>query len=755
MVMLIRKMLRDVWKNKVPFIAIFLMMFAGNFIFSGITSEYNGMQKSFSSYIHETNLADAWVVGNNFSHDDVEELEKKSNIDDVEYRVSIQSTLTEYENKFLDLYALDKENNISQIKVIKGAKYSWKNNGIWLDTIFAKENNYGLGDKIKLSINGQEIEREIVGLCYSPEYIYNTKNGELVTDHKNTGFAFVSKSSMNKFEDLQSNQLLIKGNGNLTKTVEDTLKNKNTTVILQKDHMSYSMISDEITQHKEIGLIFVGVFLFIAILITITTVHRLLNSQRLQIGILKALGFKKRNLYIHYTSHSTFVCLIGSCLGWLTGYFALSNILHPIMREMYILPELKSSMLEWSWMLPIICMVLCLLISVIVCQKYLRGNASKILYSNSVEKKYKEIPLSFIWKHFSFYGQWNLRDIFRNKLRSVMTVLGVVGCVALIYSSLGLFTSMQHLSDWTFDDVLTYETKVTGNFSNQEFKNKLITSMYGEELMEKSIDIKFKDEEKSVAFTGVETQDYIKAFDIENNSIELKKGIAISKNIADEIGIKIGDRLKWRFMGQNKWYLSSVKYIIRTPMSQGITMLKSEMDKENIPFIATSIIGEKPDEIDTNSEFINSIQYKEDLKEGLNTVLNASVMISTLFLVMAILLGSVILYNLGTLSYMERYRDMATLKVLGFNNKRIRKLMVQQNLWLTFVGVVVGLPAGYGLMVAMLGTVQTSIDISVYTPLYVYIASLLGTFLLSWLINKILAGKIKYIDMVSALKVNE
>ena len=104
---------------------------------------------------------------------------------------------------------------------------------------------------------------------------------------------------------------------------------------------------------------------------------------------------------------------------------------------------------------------------------------------------------------------------------------------------------------------------------------------------------------------------------------------------------------------------------------------------------------------------------------------------------------------------MERYRDMATLKVLGFNNKRIRKLMIQQNIWLTIVGIIIGLPIGYELLGIMVSTVQTSIDMESYAPVYVYGVSILGTFILSWIINKALSLKVKSIDMVSALKINE
>ena len=99
------------------------------------------------------------------------------------------------------------------------------------------------------------------------------------------------------------------------------------------------MIEDEIAQHREIGLIFVAVFVFIAVLIAMTTVHRLLSSQRMQIGILKALGFRKRQLYLHYISHSTIVCLLGAAAGWCAGYVVLPKIFYPIMREIYTLPE--------------------------------------------------------------------------------------------------------------------------------------------------------------------------------------------------------------------------------------------------------------------------------------------------------------------------------------------------------------------------------------------------------------------------------
>lgn len=753
--MLIHKMFRDIIKNKVPFLAIFLMLFAGNFIFSGITSEYNGMNQYFHSFIKETNLADAWVLGNQFTDKAVKQLKAKDNITNVEKRLLIPSTLNTKQKQSIDLYILDNESEISSIKVTNGKPYDKLVKGVWMDITFAEENNLKLHDEISLNINGTIVKKKMVGFCYSPEYIYNTKNGEMLPNHEKNGFIMMNKRDFPNPDYIQWNQLVISGKNNLKNTIVQALAPNNITVVLKNEHPSYSMLNDEIKQHKEIGMIFVAVFLFIAVLVTITTVHRLLHSERLQIGILKSLGFRKQILYNHYISHSIFICLTASLLGWCIGYITLPNLILPMMNTMYILPILKAKMLPLSWLLPIICTIFCFIISLIVCRKYLAGNAASILYSNTLEKTYKELPLSFLWKHLSFYSQWNSRDIFRNKLRSIMTILGVIGCVALLFSSCGLYTSMNHISSWTFHKLQTFDTKITGNFADLQYKKDLITSMNGEELMEVSIELSWKNKKQIASFTGIESQNFLHLMENEKKEIKLSKGMALSKNIADNLGIQTGDLIKWRLEGTDKWYESKVFSIIRTPLSQGITMTKQEMKKESIPFTVTSIIGNKPKQISLKSDYITSIQNKEDLIASFDTMMEASTILFGIFLIAAILLGSVILYNLGTLSYMERYKDMATLKVLGFSNKRVQKLMIQQNLWLTLIGILLGLPTGYALLLTMLDTIQASLDLTLFIPYAVYAVSILGTLLLSWFINKCLSYKIYHINMVAALKANE
>ncbi len=748
--MLIKKMLRDIKVNKIPFIAIFLMMFMANFIFSGITSEYHGLQSKFNRYIEETQLADGWVYGSLFEEDKIGEFKNDPSIQMAEGRILVPTTVSSHQKQSIDLYVKE-EDTLSKFKVIEGVSYQKDIDGIWLDAQFASANSYQLHDTITLEYQGIKLEKEIVGLGYHPEYIYSVDDGQMVPDHQNNGFALMSKAYFPY--PMAYNQLLILGEGDLKTAVQDHFSQA--IMLMQKDHPAYLMVSEEINQHKEIGILFVCAFLFIAALVTMTTLHRLLSSQRMQIGVLKSLGFNKRQLFIHYITHSTFVCFIGALSGFFLGYLALPPLLLNFMNEMYTIPDLKAQLLPYAWLLPLGCTLLCGVISFLICRKYLRGNAAKIINGNTNEKKYKPLPFSTLWQHLSFSSQWNGRDIFRNKLRSIMSVLGVIGCVALLYGAFGLYTSMNHLTSWNMDMVQTYETKVTGDFSDEAYTQKIKTLMDGETIMESGVEIRQDQQSRSVTFTALESQHYLHLMKNEKEEIELMEGLAVSKNIADDLNLQIGDSLQWKLNGSDQWLTSTITAIIRTPLNQGITIKKEELKRLGIVYQPTSIIGHAFDESLLESEFTTSIQNKEDLQAGLDTMMQASIMMCTVFVIAAVLLGSVILYNLGTLSYNERYYEMATLKVLGFSDSRIRRLMIQQNLWLSVIGIVLGLPVGYQFILVLLSTVQATIDMTVYIPISIYLFSILGTLLLSWAINRLLSRKVYHIDMVAALKANE
>lgn len=742
MVMLTRKMLRDLWVHKTSFLAIFLLMFMGCYIFSGITSEYNGMRVSLHDFMKEGNMADATIFGN--------ELPSLADMETQEVML-LPGSLQDDETSSLTINVI-KENRLSQMKLMEGEPYTPDRKGIWLDERYAKAHHLTVQDRLRFQIGGLSFDEEIVGLVLSVDYIYQTQDNQMVSDHAASGYLYLNADSMPL--PFQPNKLLVKSERtDVLSVLQTACASTSSKIMMLEDHPSYSMLNDEINQHKELGMIFSLTFLGIAMLVSVTTVHRLLQTQAMIIGILKALGFHRSRLYLHYCSHCAFIALFAAILGCLLGQFTFSAITYPFMNTLYTLPELNAQPLSVTYLLPLLCMLITIGISLRITHRYLRSTAASIL-AKTMQRTYQYHPSPKLFAKASFITQWNVRDVLRNRLRSLMSILGVFGCSALLISAFGIYTTMTDFSNWTFQQLETYDCRVNGTFE-EPLKQELLRTMQGDEIMNGLVAIKTKEGEQQINLTALSDTRYTHLASNRTTFITLQDGIAVSKNIADTYDMNIGDTLSWRLLGSNEWQSSQVEAIIRSPLTQGITMMKEQLTSRHLPFTTTSIVGNQPEASLLTHQGIDSVQYHEDMLHNIDTMMDATMMMLAVFSIAAVLLGSVILYNLGTLAYMERAYELATLKVLGFQSNSIRKIMIQQNLWLTIIGIIAGIPGGYWLLGFMLTTIQSSMDVMLYLPLSVVLLSSLGTLLLSFLMMIFVSKKIKDIDMVSALKADE
>lgn len=451
-------------------------------------------------------------------------------------------------------------------------------------------------------------------------------------------------------------------------------------------------------------------------------------------------------------SHCT---LIASVTGSMLGQLILPSLILPIIKDMYSLPEMTGHPLPFAFLVPVACTLLATLISFLVCRSYLHTSASEILSGRSTNRQQHQTALPAICNKLSFASRWNLRDLMRNPLRGFMTLLGVCGCSALLFSAMRLSATMTHFSEWNYRTLETYDCKMTGIFSDETKKASWIQEIQADELMESNVEIKHENQKKDVALTVFSDQRYLHlALDL-HTMIELDDtGIAISKKVADAMDLKQGDTLSWRLLGTDHWHQDTITAIIRTPLTQGITMSQVHLEEKGAIFTTTSLIGQSITE-PINDPDITSIQYRKDLSAGMETLLEATTMLIMVFFLAAVFLGGVILYNLGSLSYLERYRELATMKVLGFCDKRIRKILIQQNIWLTVGGILCGLICGYGLLLFMMSTIQDALDILVYVPAAIYVIAALGTLLLSWIIAVFVSRKIRKLNMVEALKAQQ
>lgn len=750
---LFRKMLRDVRYNKAQFIAIFLMIFLGVFIFSGVNADWNGMQTSSQTYYEDTNLTDVIVMGDVFTTDQVQALKEQNTIDMVERRSVISVQDTSDQEKQLDLILMEGD-QISKPYCMEGKPFSLDEKGIWLDQTYAQANGISLGDLMELRYETVTIKQPVVGLILHPEYVYGISGEDIMPNHKKYGFAIMSSKQLSK--QVPYTQLLMKSEDpHIDRVVKETLQNTSLTIVDQEALPSYQMFHDEITQHQAFALVFPIVFLLIAVLTTLTTLTKLIFHQRLQIGVLKALGFTRARIRRHYISHVVCIAAVGAISGFIVGPLIIPPLIYNMMTSIYILPSLTPEPVFESLLLVFVSVFVCFVIAWMITHRLLKESAADALRPANIHMKIRKLrsKSNRLWNWLGFYRQWNIRDLLRNRVRSIMTVIGVAGCFGLLFCAFGLQDSLNNVITMMYHDLQTYEMRV--NIDEGANIDSIKQMINGKEVLEGAIEMSYENVTKNGVLSVYEDTTYTKLMrDGDLAYVELpERGVAMSYNMANALNLTIGDEVRWHMIGDRNWMSSTVSEIIRTPASQGMTISKREYQKRYTTYQPTAIVGDT-EPLD-NIKGISSIQYSEDLYHSMDEMMEGMNLMIFILLLGAIVLGVVVLYNMQTLSYVEKMREMATLKVLGFRNQQVKKLLRQQNIWLSMLGVLFGIPFGFALIMTVLKTIGSSLDILIYVRWTTYVWCIVGTLLLSYFIIIWVGSRVKKIDMVQALKCDE
>ena len=760
--MLKRKMIRDIRKNLSQFITIFLMIMIGIMAYSGIKAYMDGMTNTANKFYSENNLQDLNVMGL-LNHDDLEAIKGLDNVKDAELKLSI--TATTNEDKIL-LLNLIESNNISKFYVYDGVSFDANKSGIWLDNFYAKENNIKVGDTILVKYENMKLEEKVLGLINVPDHLYDTRDeSELYPDRKEFGFAYMSINEIP--EELRAyNSIMVdvdkKENVTSVKErIEDNVKNAKA-IIKIEDTSSYVAYQGEIDEGKTYVGVFSGIFIFIAMLSVITTMTRVVKNQRTQIGTLKALGFSNRRVLFHYIGYGFWISVFASIAGLLLGYFFIGNIFMSLEMEFFEIPNGAPLMNNSSYLMAIIVVGLVALITYITGRSILKENPAETLRTKipSIKGNVLNITKSGIFKKLNFSSKWNVRDILRNKMRTFMGLAGVVGCCMLIVCALGMLDSMNFFVKLQFEDLYNFDYKLNLKENLSDYELKELYDKYGEYTSQSiGIEIKNKDgnrESNNIFVT--DAANYIRFVDRGNNIIDkpTDEGVFVTYKLAETKGYKLGDTITWHIYGDNKYYESEIIGFNKDPQNQNVTMTRNYLNSLGIEY--------QPDSLYTNLDLSNTkdiknvetIQDIENLKDGMSQMLSMMKTMLVMIISIAILLGGVIIYNLGILSYTEKQYQFATLKVLGFKDSQIKNIFTKQNNWIAIISIIIGLPLGYYLTDWLFKTaIEEHYDFGAFITNRTYILSAIGTFIVSYLVSRFLARKIKNIDMVTSLKGDE
>ena len=752
-------------KNKTQFISIFLMSLLGMFVFVGVDAESSGAAKAANAYYEQYNLCDLWVQGAGFSDDDVRTAMKVGGVKNVEKRLALTGTAEKYNNAYMHINFMN-TNDINSLMLYSGQPYEDEAEGVWLEEWFARSNNIGIGDTFTMKIDSMKIDAVVKGIVDAPDYVYFVSETDVMyPNYTKCGAAFMSSSMFPDPANIPYNTLLIDLRDDITdpekvSAVKEKLENAfdrdDIAVTDRNQNLSFATFDAEVKQHSAMGIMFAVVFLAIALLGIVTTMARVTANQRTQIGTMKALGFSKATITMHYVSYGFLISAAGTVAGAWIGFMTLPPWILGMFEGSYLIPDLKGAITGLDVAAIAIAIVVATIVSFLSCRKELKDPPAITLKPPAPKKiRHSGLEKSRLWLWLDFSTQWNIRDVLRNKLRSLMGIMGVMGCAMLLVCGFGCFDSINGLMDKMYGELMTAENKIMlAADADSDYAYDLNIRYKGQLIEEASVEFVSDTAKKSGSATIIDRGNYIHLQNYDLKPIKLSKsGIAITNKMATLLNVKEGDHIRWHLVGDDKWQNTRIAQVYRDPSVQGITMYRSVFEDMEYTFKPTAILTNKTvDKSLTDEDEVSSILNITDMKSSFVEMMEMMNAMVYIMVIAAVLLGVVVLYNLGVLSFVEKTREVATLKVLGFRSSKIRNILQKQNIWLTVVGIAVGLYVGWLMLYVICTTVSDTLDMYpiISTPTYIY--SIGGTFCVSVAVNFMFSKKVRTIDMVDALK---
>ena len=549
----------------------------------------------------------------------------------------------------------------------------------------------------------------------------------------------------------------------------------------RNDLPEYSDYGDNADRIRNIGQVFPVIFFLVAALISLTTMTRMVEDQRTQIGTLKALGYSKFAIMSKYINYALIATVGGSICGVLIGEKVLPYIIISAYGIMY--HNMASNLqihYEFTYAVTAsVAAVVCTLgATLFSCYRELSETPASLMRPPA-PKEGKRVLLeriTFFWKHLSFSWKSTLRNLFRYKKRLFMTIFGIAGSMALMLVGFGIQDSIMDIALRQYSKLQHYDgTIISDEDAGKKEREKLEKFLQEDERILRYTDVQFTKMETPAGKSNLSVYVYVPE-NLENfkedvtlqnrrtkEQYELSDaGAAISEKTAKLAGLSVGDMIT--LIQDNKPYQVKVDLITENYMGHYIYMtpkvyeeaFHKKPDFENIIFTVKDEAKENMEQV--GNEILEfpaalSISYTSSLADQLDRMLSTLGTVIVVLIVSAGMLAFVVLYNLNNINITERQRELATLKVLGFYDQEVSQYVFRENVLLTIIGVIAG--AAFGILLHRYVITTVEVDAVMFgrniKPLS-FLYSALFTCGFSVFVNMVMHFKLKKIDMVESLK---
>ena len=552
-------------------------------------------------------------------------------------------------------------------------------------------------------------------------------------------------------------------------------------VLTRDDSVSYDSLKANVDKVGAIAKVFPFFFFLVAALVASTTMTRMIEDERLQIGTMKSLGYSRRAIMWKYILYALLASVLGSAFGVAVGFKLFPSVIWNAYKMMYELPEFYSPLI-WLYALTTSgAVILCALLATYgSCRATLKEKPAQLMLQKAppAGKRVLLERITPIWRRMKFTHKVTARNIFRYKKRFFMTIIGVAGCTALLVTGFGMRDSFSELTDIQYGELFTYNILApTANDaeSNTELQSILndkstvsdsvavnmenVTASYGDN----SISIYTFIPEKADELQGfVKLRNRIsgKTLDFDENSV------VISERASELLKVKVGDTLsltdkngklgKFTVSGICENYIRNYIYMSESSYTAGMGQ-EAPKNMLAIRLVDSSSASQETfgkQLLETGA--VSGVVFTSDAKDAIVRALGRINLIVVVIIISAGALALVVLYNLTNINISERIKEIATIKVLGFTDHEVYSYVNRESIILSIIGTAVGLVLGVFLHRYVMGEAEMDVIMfgrSIKALSFVYSAVLTMAF--SIFVDLILRRKLRKISMVESMKAPE
>jgi len=756
------KLMRDLWHNRMQMLAVVLLCALGTWVFSGLDAAWRMIDFSSKTYFENQNLADLWITLEQADRQTLSRMENIPGVREVQARATAELEVVLPHEPSLMAAAYEETIRINRPLVYEGKALDRSDHrGVLLDREFALANGLTTGDRLTLRLGETDYDFVIRGLCLSPEFVALSKDA--LPDPNAYGFVLLNASAL----PLPLNSVIVtleEGAQGAAVEAEISRLYPEALIVNHTAHSATHGTQKDVDMFRNLSYLFPLLVYAVAAMIVLTTITRMLENQRTQMGTLKALGYRDNQIRRHYLSYAFYPSLIGSLLGLFTGRSTLPYILWSLEEAQFNLPyRLQAPVSAQQWGMCALGVALACLICLNTYRKTAAEETAQLLRPKPPKAGRKLLleRIGCFWRRLGFNGKMVVRNLMRNKARTLMSLMGVLCCTSLIITSLGLQDSVIYFVNKYFEGTIRYDLRVNLAPGADEIESyrKRIDAARLEGVMEKSLSVRAENGDRTTTLSVLEDEQLLMHLGENETWIPLpKEGVMLTQKLAQAIQTQEGDAVELWLPGDDEPIRTTVTGIAQMTIGQSAIMSRTAWEKHKKgDFVPSALLLQdvSPQGMAQleNLDELDEFKHPQDQEEDTLRILDSLSQIFMLMSVAALGLAFVVLYNMGLLNYMERYREYATLKVLGYHQKEIRRLISSENNLITIFGILMGLWPGWWLTGAVMRSCES--DSMVFASTVngdSFVIACAVTYVFSRMITALLTRKVKNVDMVEALK---